>query len=99
MVGVLCAVLVGGGTGPVLGIVLVGLGGVLATSLVFFEVGLSEDRDRARQGRSRRSASMATGEQGNGEPEPPDKRSPGKDTRRLDPPRLERGRGHRRRLK
>jgi len=46
--GGVCAVLVGGVTGQVLTIVLVsaGLGG--AVLLVFLEVGLSEDRDRAR---------------------------------------------------
>ncbi len=37
-----------------LAIVLVGLGAVAATSLVFFEVGLSEDRERARARRSQR---------------------------------------------
>ena len=47
--GVLCAALLGGGVGPVLAIVLVGLGLILALSLVFFEIGLSEDRDRARE--------------------------------------------------
>jgi hypothetical protein len=47
--GALCAVLVGGLTGEVLAIALVsvGLGG--AVLLVFLEVGLSEDRERARQ--------------------------------------------------
>jgi hypothetical protein len=46
--GVLCAVLVGGLTGEVVAIALIlaGLGG--AVLLVFFEVGLSEDRARAR---------------------------------------------------
>src|SRR5437588_309205 len=38
---------VAGGGGQLLALVLIGLGLVLATSLVFFEVGLSEDRERA----------------------------------------------------
>lgn len=50
--GIACAVLIGGGTGPILAIVLIGAGLVLATSLVFFEVGLSEDREREREQRS-----------------------------------------------
>jgi hypothetical protein len=46
--GIVCAALVGGVAGQVLTIVLVsaGLGG--AVLLVFLEVGLSEDRERAR---------------------------------------------------
>jgi hypothetical protein len=48
LAGVLCAALLGGGAGPVLAIVLAGLGLILALSLVFFEIGLSEDHDRAR---------------------------------------------------
>ena len=47
--GVVCALVVGGSVGPIVAFVLVGLGLVLATSLVFLEVGLSEDRDRARE--------------------------------------------------
>jgi hypothetical protein len=58
--GGVCAVLVGGVTGQVLTIVLVsaGLGG--AVLLVFLEVGLSEDRDRARdEQRQRERAKQA----------------------------------------
>ena len=58
--GGVCAVLVGGVTGQVLTIVLVsaGLGG--AVLLVFLEVGLSEDRDRARdEQRQREQAKQA----------------------------------------
>jgi hypothetical protein len=53
-----CAVLVGGVTGQVLTIVLVsaGLGG--AVLLVFLEVGLSEDRERARDEQRRRKRRM-----------------------------------------
>jgi hypothetical protein len=45
-----------GGTstpGQVVGFVLIALGLMLATSLVFYEVGLSEDRERAREDRAR----------------------------------------------
>jgi hypothetical protein len=52
--GVVCAVLVGGLTGEVLAmtLLLAGLGGALL--LTFFEVGLSEDRARARDEERRR---------------------------------------------
>jgi threonine/homoserine/homoserine lactone efflux protein len=54
VVGILCATLIGGLTGQVLAITLitVGLGGALL--LTFLEVGLSEDRARAREEESRR---------------------------------------------
>jgi hypothetical protein len=47
--GALCAALIGGLLGQVLAIALItaGLGGALL--LVFYEVGLSEDRERARE--------------------------------------------------
>jgi hypothetical protein len=55
--GAVCAASIGGGTGQVLALALIGIGFVLATSLVFLEVGLSEDKERARTlmggGRSR----------------------------------------------
>lgn len=75
--GVACVVVIAGGVGQVLGLVLIGLGLVLATSLVFLEVGLSEDRERAREtgGASRRRVTRPRS------------------------PRLDRSRGHRRRLK
>jgi uncharacterized membrane protein YhiD involved in acid resistance len=38
-----------GTVGQLIALVLIGLGFVLATSLVFLEVGLSEDRERARE--------------------------------------------------
>jgi hypothetical protein len=50
LAGAVCAVFVGGGSGELLALVLIGLGLVLATSLVFLEVGLSEDQERARNG-------------------------------------------------
>jgi hypothetical protein len=41
----------GGGTAQVFAIVLIGVGLVAAVSLVFFEVGRSEDAERAREAR------------------------------------------------
>ena len=52
--GIVCAVTVNGTTGQVLALVLIALGLVLGTSLVFLEVGLSEDRERAREEARRR---------------------------------------------
>ncbi len=47
--GAVCAALIGGATGQILAIALIGLGLVAATSLVFLEIGLSEDRERAQE--------------------------------------------------
>jgi hypothetical protein len=49
--GVVCAVVIGGGTGETFALVLIGLGLVEMTSVVFLEVGLSEDRERDRAGK------------------------------------------------
>jgi hypothetical protein len=54
--GIACAVIFSGGLGQNLAFVLVALGLVLATSLVFYEVGLTEDRERASKERERASA-------------------------------------------
>jgi UDP-N-acetylmuramyl pentapeptide phosphotransferase/UDP-N-acetylglucosamine-1-phosphate transferase len=51
--GAVCGAVVAGGLGEVLALVLISLGFVLATSLVFLEVGLSEDRERIREQRRR----------------------------------------------
>jgi len=53
------AAVAGGGLGQALALVLIGLGLVLATSLVFFEVGLSEDRERAREREAARRREQA----------------------------------------
>lgn len=45
--GVVGAIVVSGTLGQILALVLIALGLVLATALVFLEVGLSEDRERA----------------------------------------------------
>jgi membrane protein implicated in regulation of membrane protease activity len=49
LAGIVAAIGFGGTFGQVLAFVLISLGLVLATALVFFEVGLSEDRERARE--------------------------------------------------
>jgi len=54
LAGAVCAVAVGGGLGAILALVLIGLGFVEAVSLVFAEVGFSEDRERAREEERRR---------------------------------------------
>ena len=81
--GVSCAVAIGGGTGQMLALVLIGLGLVLATGLAFMEVGLSEDRQLAREEHAR------TGRTSGRVPRTP----------RLNRPDLGRSRDHPRRLR
>ena len=76
LAGVLCAVLLSGGVGQISAFLLIGTGFVLAMGLVFLEVGLSEDAERARERQARRP------------------RRP----RPVPRPKLERSRGHPRRL-
>ena len=58
--GAVSAAVFGGGTGEILALVLISLGCVEAVSLVFAEVGFSEDRERAREAeRAARSARPA----------------------------------------
>jgi hypothetical protein len=47
--GVVCAAAFGGGTVQFVGFLLIGAGLIIAVGLVFLEVGLSEDRERARE--------------------------------------------------
>jgi hypothetical protein len=54
--GIVCGIAIGGGLGQVLALVLIGIGLVVAVSLVFYEVGLSEDHERAREERARAAA-------------------------------------------
>ncbi len=49
LAGIACGLVFGGLLGPVLAFVFIASGLVLATSLVFLEVGLSEDRERDRE--------------------------------------------------
>lgn len=50
--GILCAALIGAGAGQITGIAAIGAGAVLATALLFLEVGFSEDRERERERRA-----------------------------------------------
>jgi len=54
LAGAACVAMVGGLTGQLLTIVLMSLGLAGAVLLMFLEVGLSEDRERAREAESRR---------------------------------------------
>ena len=54
LVGGVCAAVFGGGLGQILALVLMSLGFVEAISLVFLEVGMSEDRERANEEAARR---------------------------------------------
>ena len=89
LAGVACAVAFSGSLGQNLAFVLVALGLVLATSLVFYEVGLTEDRDRKRESVERESAER--GRERATKPAGPPERS-----NRI---RLERRRGRPRRLR
>lgn len=51
LVGVACGALIPGSAGGTAATVLVGLGLVGVVSLIFYEIGLTEDRDRAREAR------------------------------------------------
>ena len=54
VIGIACALAFRGGLAQNFAFVLVALGLVLATSLVFYEVGLTEDHERAREENARR---------------------------------------------
>jgi hypothetical protein len=87
--GAACATTLPAGLGSVSGLVLVGLGLVVAVSLVFLEVGLSEDRERA----------GARADAGAVEPElPPGNRRVPPRPERLGRPPLHRRRGSSRRI-
>jgi len=49
LLGVLASPVIGGITGEAISIGLVSLGGIAVVALIFLEVGLSEDRERARE--------------------------------------------------
>ena len=57
--GAICAALIGGSTGDALAIALITLGLGAALLLIFLEVGLSEERDLAREEERRRQRSAA----------------------------------------
>ena len=72
--GIACAFAFSGSLGQNLAFVLVALGLVLATSLVFYEVGLTEDRDRGarvRRGASARRATQDRASHGRSAADPP----------------------------
>lgn len=84
--GVVCAAAFGGGTGQFVGFLLIGAGLIIAMGLVFMEVGLSEDRERAREHDAALGKRLTRSGQRTG-------------SGRLDSSRVERSRGHRRRLR
>ena len=90
LAGIAGAIAFSGTVGQLLALILIGLGFVLATGLVFLEVGLSEDRERAR-----------AEDQASGTEAPPHDRGPGQrgPDRRSTPRRMDRMRGTRRRLR
>jgi hypothetical protein len=53
LAGVAAVIVDSGDLGQMLALVLISLGLVIATALVFYEVGLSEDRERAREAAAR----------------------------------------------
>ncbi|MGI8572985.1 MAG: hypothetical protein ACR2L9_10245 [Solirubrobacteraceae bacterium] len=81
--GAVCGALISGAAGQVLAMALIGLGLIGATSLVFLEIGLGEDRARDRDRAREQKRRLGT---------------PAAARRRLKPPKLERSRGRRRRL-
>ncbi|HLY49344.1 MAG TPA: hypothetical protein VKR21_09115 [Solirubrobacteraceae bacterium] len=85
LVGVVGGVGFGGTFGQVLALILISLGGVLATALVFYEVGLSEDRERAREARLR------VPEEGEARPA---EKGEGRPAEKGEGRRVSRGRGH-----
>jgi hypothetical protein len=87
VLGVVSAVVFSPGLGEDLALVLISLGAVLAVSLVFLEVGFSEDRERARD-------EAARAREADKQPNPPDE-----PRHRLGRPRPERMRGRPRRMR
>jgi hypothetical protein len=90
--GAACAAIFAGSLGQILALVLISLGFVEAVSLVFLEVGFSEDRERAAAHR-RRASGRASGQPRSGPPTPKDPPN------RSRPVRLDRMRGRPRRLR
>jgi N-methylhydantoinase A/oxoprolinase/acetone carboxylase beta subunit len=90
--GIACAFAFSGSLGQNLAFVLVALGLVLATSLVFYEVGLTEDRERAREDKARRREDARRSERD-------DAAKPGHPPERSGRVRLDRMRGRPRRLR
>ena len=101
LAGIACAVAFGGTLGQNLAFVLVALGLVLATSLVFYEVGLTEDRARVDEEKARRREDDAREREREREREGKDAAKPGHGhpPERSSRIRLDRMRGRPRRLR
>lgn len=96
LVGVACGIILNGTLAGTLATMLIGLGMVGVVSLIFYEVGLSEDRERASSRRSDTQSHAA--HQRPDDPSPrPHPRPSGSLSARLRP--LDRQRGERRRLR
>jgi hypothetical protein len=79
LVGVACGALIPGTAGGTAATVLVGLGLVGVVSLIFYEIGLTEDRDRAadasrREPGAERRTPASPRDHENGRPRGPDRR-------------------------
>lgn len=74
VIGAAVAVLRSDTFGMALAVGLVCGGLVLATSLVFYEIGLSEDRDRARESAARRRRAEPADDSAPSDPPPPPRR-------------------------
>ena len=103
LVGGVCAALVGGMAGELIAMAMIGSGLVILTGLVFMEVGLSEDRDRAREdrGRAREDRDREREDRDRERPDPDRELASRRGSpapsprRRLEPGRPPRVRGHR----
>lgn len=93
LIGVACGALIPGTAGGTAATVLVGIGLVGVVCLIFYEVGLTEDRDRAREGN--RPEPGAT----QGERTPPGSPGTGRSHQPGRPRAPDRRRGQRRRLR
>ena len=62
LAGIVCAIVVGGLVGQLLTFVLIALGLCGAVLLVFYEIGLSEDQDRARELRAKEARELRANE-------------------------------------
>jgi hypothetical protein len=99
IVGVAVAVIVSSTAGQVVGFALSGIGLVLATSLVFYEVGLSEDRERAREQAAREAeAQRREGDAPRERERPSQEREHSSEREGAPRTRLPRSRGRRRRI-
>jgi hypothetical protein len=108
LVGVACGALIPGTAGGTAATVLVGFGLVGVVSLIFYDVGLTEDRDRDRAASARRPSAVERDQRPPHEPsepgaahEPGEPSRPGAPGRHQDgrARRLDRRRGQRRRLR